>query len=81
MSFEYIQRTYRVPAKRGGRILYKGQPGTILATKGPYLRIRLDGQGYVGNYHPTWKIDYLGPDGRVIWRSKDEGENLGSAVP
>lgn len=72
MSFEYINRYYKVPAKRGGRVYYKGQPGTILAANGPHLRIRLDGQGYVGNYHPTYKLDYLNDKGQVIWRSKDE---------
>lgn len=72
MSFEYIQRVYKVPATRGGRVLYKGQPGTILAANGLHLRIRLDGQGHVRNYHPDSRLEYLGPDGRVIHRSKDE---------
>ena len=58
-SFDYIRRYYRVPAKRGGRVLYDGKPGTIVWTDGPYLRIRLDGVRGVASYHPLWRIEYL----------------------
>lgn len=57
-SFDYIRSYYKVPAKRGGRVLYDGQPGTIVWTDGPYLRIRLDGVRGVASYHPMWKIEY-----------------------
>jgi hypothetical protein len=76
VSFEYIQKTYGVPAKRGGRVLYKGKPGTIVSTQGPYIRIRLDDQAHVLNYHPTWKIEYLDDKGRVIYRDKSEESSL-----
>ena len=59
----YINRYYGVPAAIGGRVSYtgSGQPqlGTIVSVDGARLRIRLDGQSFVGLYHPTWEIEYL----------------------
>ena len=63
MSMQSIRDRYGVPAKRGGRIRYtaNGAPhdGTIVASRGDHLRIRLDGLKWIGNYHPTWEIEYL----------------------
>jgi len=56
---DYIRRTYQVPAKRGGRIKYKGKLGTITGSRGGYLRIRLDGESWINSYHPTFAIEYL----------------------
>jgi hypothetical protein len=56
---EYIRSFYGVNAKIGGKILYKYKHGTIVGTKGPYLRIRLDGEKQIENYHPTYEITYL----------------------
>jgi len=60
MSMAYIRRYYGVPAKRGGRVKYRGKPGTITSADGCYLRTRLDGetQNHL-RYHPTWEIEYL----------------------
>lgn len=62
-SENYITRYYGVPAAIGGRVRYtgSGQPqlGTIEAVDGARLRIRLDGQSFVGLYHPTWELEYL----------------------
>ena len=57
-------RTYRgVPARVGGRVLYTGgsepQLGTIVGSYGGYLRIQLDGQNFIGHYHPIWELEYL----------------------
>lgn len=63
MSLEYIRECYNVPARRWGCVEYndKGTPrqGMILGSLGPYLRIRLDGDKHVGNYHPTDNLKYL----------------------
>ena len=63
MSMDYIRRTYGVPAKRGGRVQYTGrtgpQLGTITGSRGARLRIRLDGDNYSLNFHPTWQLQYL----------------------
>lgn len=66
MSFEYIRKHYNVPAKKGGRISYDGKFGTIINSRGAYLRIRLDGETRIGSYHPDWNIEYINADGRVM---------------
>lgn len=59
MSMAYIRETYKVPAKRGGRVLVNGWAGTIVGSAGQYLKIRLDNSKNIGRYHPTDKIQYL----------------------
>ncbi len=54
-----IKQTYGVPVKKGGRIKFQGKPGTIVGVRGAYLRVRLDGEDSVGNYHPTWEMEYV----------------------
>lgn len=58
-----IRRFRGVPAKRGGRVRYLGgdapKLGTIVGARGGYLRIRLDGEDYIGTYHPTWELEFL----------------------
>jgi hypothetical protein len=59
MSLKYIQEQYKVPARVGTRIKYMGRLGVIVGSRGPHLRILLDGEKLSGVYHPTWKIEYL----------------------
>ena len=65
MSIEQIRQSRGVPAKVGGRVIYTGgasgerREGKIVGTYQGYLRIRLDGDKHPGNYHPTWKLEYL----------------------
>ena len=67
MSAAYVREHYRVPAKRGGRIRYRGTghsapvDGVIVGFRGQYLRVRLDGEKRIESFHPTWMIDYLPP--------------------
>jgi len=66
---QYIRKTYGVPAKRGGRVAYiDNNPngdgdikimGTITGSRDAHLRIRLDGDRFSRNYHPTYNIEYL----------------------
>lgn len=58
MSAKYVRDYYKVPAKRGMRVVANGKPGTIIGFSGAHLRIRLDGEKYAGNWHPTWRIEY-----------------------
>lgn len=58
MSLQYIRDTYRVPAKRGGRVEFQGRPGTITSTDGARLRVRLDGDRRNVILHPTWEVTY-----------------------
>ena len=63
MSIEWVRKTYRVPAKRGGRVECMGektpQLGTICGASGGHLSIRLDGVKHTMPFHPTWKLRYL----------------------
>ncbi len=51
MSFEYIRKAYKVPAKRGGRVEYTGHGAKIMGT------IRSAKQATA--FHPTWKLRFL----------------------
>ncbi len=67
MSMDYIRRVYEVPAKRGAIVEYMAGDGerlrgTIVGAKGPYLRIRLDGNNRAMNFHPTWHLTYIGAE-------------------
>jgi hypothetical protein len=63
MSMVYIRETYKVPAKRGGRVEYTGtgapQLGTIRSANGAHLMIQLDGETSARKYHPMWCMRYL----------------------
>ena len=62
-AVKYIRNYYGVPAYRGCRVKYSGgrtpRFGTVTSSRGPYLRVRLDGEKHAGIYHPTWKLEYL----------------------
>lgn len=64
MSFDYINNTYGVSARRGGRIEYappdnEPRRGTITGTTNAYLLVRLDGEKRSLKLHPTWCVKYL----------------------
>jgi hypothetical protein len=67
MSMEAVRRAYKVPAKRGGRILYDGdgrpQIGTIMSASGTYLKVYFEGEPRLRRHtlHPTWHVKYLDP--------------------
>jgi hypothetical protein len=65
MSMDYIRRTYGVPAKRGVRVQFtdatKSVQGTIIGSRGQYIRVRWDETGFVHTMHPTWMMVYLKP--------------------
>ena len=59
---EYVRTRYRVAAKRGGRVVFDGQPGRITGLSGGYVLVRLDGASMKGSplrCHPTWRMEYL----------------------
>lgn len=63
-SADYVRRYYQVPAKRGGRIKFRGRDGTIVGFRDAGLRVRLDDDPKrVIPCHPTWRIDYLDGEG------------------
>ena len=57
---EYIRKFYGVPAKRGGRVIYGASGyGTIVGSKGPYLRVHMDEDHKIRTYHPVWLRTYI----------------------
>jgi len=67
-GFDYINRTYGLSVNRGTRVRYTGDDaarkaggrlGTITSTNGAYLRIRMDGDSFSQEYHPTWELEVL----------------------
>lgn len=72
MSMKYIRDNYRVPAKRGARIeytdstalfimgfLYQPKRGTIVRSRGQYIRVRFDGETMIRTLHPKCNVRYL----------------------
>ncbi|KAF1698315.1 hypothetical protein CSC62_05240 [Pseudoxanthomonas jiangsuensis] len=61
----WVRRNYRVPAKRGGRVLYTGcgraEYGTIKSASNGRLNVQLDGVKHTMPFHPTWELSYI-PD-------------------
>ena len=66
MSLKYIRDAYGVPAKRGARIKFSGDPfkpdrrGIIVGASQQYVRVRMDDEKRIWTLHPTWKIEYIG---------------------
>ena len=63
MSMDHIRRTYGVPAKRGARVQFtdavKAVQGTIVGSRGQYIRVRWDETGFIHTMHPTWMMVYI----------------------
>jgi hypothetical protein len=68
MSLAYIRRAYGVPARRGARIRYLDDDGTVCtgrvtSARSGHLRVLVDDRvpGYRGRLtlHPTWHVEYL----------------------
>lgn len=72
----YVRAFYGVPARIGMRIKLgylidgntRGDQPTTGEIRGAdhYLFILLDGEHQIRRVHPTWCIDYLGADGKVL---------------
>ena len=58
MTAAYVRRYYGVPAKRGMRVVADGKPGLIVGFSDQYIRVRLDGERVVRNWHPAWHMEY-----------------------
>lgn len=67
MSFEYVRRTYKVPAKRGLRVTVDGVGGRITSGKGGYVMVRFDGAKHPLPCHPTWRVTYHTPEGDKVF--------------
>lgn len=79
MNMEYIRDHYSVPAKRGMRILMTPSKGrvcgaTIVASRGAYIRVRLDGEEKIKTYHPTAEVLCYDCDEDYIRRMSENGD-------
>lgn len=61
-EFAYINQTYGLNCKRGGRVTYTGgstpKSGTIVGVSGCHIRVVMDDNGIDLPYHPTWKMEH-----------------------
>ncbi len=59
--YDYIRRTYGVPARVGGRVSVGGRPGTLRSMRGDqhYLHVRFDDATFTVNAHPIDRVEYL----------------------
>jgi hypothetical protein len=62
-SAAYVRNYYRVPAKRGMRIVFDGTPAVITGFSNSRLLIRRAGDRRPVPVHPTWRIDYPTTEG------------------
>ena len=58
-NMDYIRKKYKVPAKRGMKVIAQGHNGTIVGARNGYLRIRIEGEKNILSFHPTWEMEYL----------------------
>lgn len=49
---KYHRDSYGVPAQKGGRVTYRGEPGKIMGASGPHVDVKLD-SGRRFPVHPT----------------------------
>lgn len=61
-DYEYIRKTYGVPAKEGARIVFDGNHGTVVGAKMGMLKVVFDPGTRFGSeehyVHPTWHLRY-----------------------
>jgi hypothetical protein len=57
-SLKWIRRNYNVPAFKGTKVTYQGKPAVILSGRGPYVRMRVEGERHPVVSHPTYAITY-----------------------
>lgn len=81
MSLEYVRKTYGVPAKRGCRIRYTDEDGTIwngriTSARSGKLRVLVDDRipGYRGRLilHPALRIEYLTANNPAVTDTQQE---------
>lgn len=54
-TFDYIRRTFGVPAHKGQRITWNGKSGVIVKAirNPPWLRVRMDGERELRTVRPS----------------------------
>jgi len=67
MSIKYIRDFYRVPAKRGARVIVGGKAGVITGAQDAYILVRFDGDKAARPCHPTSGVTYLQAPPDRLW--------------
>lgn len=57
-TLAWIRQYYNVPAFRGVEVAYQGKPAVILGGRGPYVRLRVEGERHPVVDHPTFAVSY-----------------------
>lgn len=72
-----IRSYYRVPAFRGGSVLFYGERYEITSARSGRIRVRHSLNGLRLTLHPTWRVEYIG-ESEEAWpgmnRCFEEGE-------
>lgn len=72
MNAAGLRMRYRVPAKRGMRVVIDGEPGRIVSFRGQYLGVRLDHTpNRTVRAHPRWRVTYLDDAGNVLMEADE----------
>lgn len=59
---EWVRSHYGVPAHLAGRVVFDGQPGTIVGLHSGQVHVRLDATKQVVPVHPMWRMEYVAPE-------------------
>lgn len=57
-TLAWIRQHYNVPAFRGVEVIYHGKSAVIVGGKGPWVRLRVEGQRRLIVNHPTYETTY-----------------------
>ncbi len=57
-DFMYIRNAYKVPARPGMEVNYRGKKAVIKGARNGRLIMRVEGDDLDLHFHPTWEIEY-----------------------
>ena len=55
----YIEEYYKVPARIGRRIKFKGDREGVIVKTDSHIHVIFDGEKNKSALHPTWEVEYL----------------------
>ncbi|MDQ0035616.1 hypothetical protein J2W30_003384 [Variovorax boronicumulans] len=65
LGFEDICAQFNVPARKGARVNFQGQPGTVTTARGLMVRVRLDGMSWSRPYAPD-ELEWLDEQSKAM---------------
>lgn len=70
MNYAHIRARYNVPAKRGARVEFRGQLGTVTSTSSAAVRVRMDGMSRSQPFAPD-ELRWLDMDAVLPFQQGD----------